>query len=237
MFKVRDIVKVKEGTPDPDLEGLTISGWQGTICEVQEPKSTDSKTLYFIKWDNKTLNEMPDEYLEHCGKKGLDHLEMGLYFEDLELAKSRPDEPLIDRYIPPFLDEDDLEIVEILGTEDIQVTEENLEKYQNYLLENLDLNTVVTGIEDFPWEERYIFGYGDNDEYKRLKKTRPSYRDLYKIMKFEMIDESYGLIVKVKRLSDRKFFELPLADLKANDNKSEAFQLLNDYSVWFVNWR
>ena len=51
------------------------------------------------------------------------------------------------------------------------------------------------------------------------------------------IDEFYGVMVNVKRLSDRKKFELPLADLEATDKKSDKYQLLDDYSVWFVNNR
>ncbi len=235
-YKIGDIVKVKEGVSDPDLESQSISGWQGEIIEITKTKN--KKVLIEIKWDNKTLNLMPDEFLDYCGRNGLDHELMNLFEEDIESAHPNPVEKLIERYIPPYLDDDDKIFAEILGTEDIEVTEENLVTYREYLFEKFDLNTVITGIEDFPWEERYIFGYGDKEEYKRLKKTQPSYRDLYKIMKFESeINENVGLIVKVKRLSDRKFFELPLADFKANDEKSEAYQVLHNYSVWFVNWR
>jgi hypothetical protein len=38
-------------------------------------------------------------------------------------------------------------------------------------------------------------------------------------------------------ISDKKKFVLPLADLKSTDRKSKNYQLLDDYSVWFVNNR
>lgn len=233
-YKLGDIVKVKEGVVDPDFEKFDISNWQGKI--ISDEDEFEDEKLFSIEWDNITLNQMPEEVLDLAELEGLKITEMVLSEDEIELAEERPQEPLVER-VSNEISELEKRIAVIIGDNDLDVTLEKLETYQSYLLENLDFSTVITGIEDFSWEERYVFGYGDKDEYKRLKKTRPSYRDLYKIMKFEEFDEFVGLIVKVKRLSDRKIFELPLADLKANDKKSEAYQFLDDYSVWFVNWR
>jgi len=41
----------------------------------------------------------------------------------------------------------------------------------------------------------------------------------------------------VRRISDGKKFLLGLSELKATDKKSKSYQLLDDYSVWFVNDR
>ena len=46
-----------------------------------------------------------------------------------------------------------------------------------------------------------------------------------------------GVEIYVKRLSDKKQFLLPLATLEATQKKSHNYQLLDDYAVWFVNWR
>ena len=82
-----------------------------------------------------------------------------------------------------------------------------------------------------------IFGPGDKDEYEKLKKTRPSYRDIYTFMSFDdLIDDSEGLMVIVKRVSDKKQFVLPLSDLKVVDAKSQNYQLIDDYAVWHVNY-
>ena len=95
----------------------------------------------------------------------------------------------------------------------------------------------LTGIEDFNWEEFYIFGPGSKREYEILKKTRPSYTDIYVL---NSIDNEYnghfGLIANVTRKSDKKNFQIPLADLKAIDIKTRNYQLLDDYSVWCVNY-
>ena len=114
---------------------------------------------------------------------------------------------------------------------------ETLEVYKQYLDENLDFPVKLTGIEDFNWEEFYILGPGDENEYEELKKTRPSYRDEYNLIRIEEhIEEDYGLFAKVTRISDKKRFQIPLADLKAIDEKSKNYKLLDDYSVWCVNY-
>ncbi len=69
-----------------------------------------------------------------------------------------------------------------------------------------------------------------------LKKKQPSYTDTFNLISFENeLDENNGILVKVGRLSDKKKFLLPLADLKSTGEESKNYQLLDDYSVWFVN--
>ena len=69
--------------------------------------------------------------------------------------------------------------------------------------------------------------------------SKPSYRDTYELLGFEdqVQDEFYGLLVHVRRTSDQKHFCLTLSDLKATDENWKHEQILDDYSVWFVNWR
>jgi len=119
-----------------------------------------------------------------------------------------------------------------------RVSDRSLKTYLKYLKSNLQMPCQLTGIEDFDWEEFYVFGPGSKKEYEQLKKSQPSYTDKYELIDFEdEVDEFYGVMVTVKRLSDRKKFELPLADLEATEKKSSNYQLLDDYSVWFVNNR
>ena len=142
-------------------------------------------------------------------------------------------------------DDQDVRIAEILldtillDIEDIpEVSHESLERYFSHLKSNLKFPCYITGIEDFPWEERYVFGNGNKAEYEKLKKKQPSYTDTFNLLNLdEEINEDYGLLVDVKRTSDNKKFTLPLADLKAIDEHSMNYQLLDDYSVWFVNNR
>jgi hypothetical protein len=127
-------------------------------------------------------------------------------------------------------------IEKILGEDNLEVSDESLEMYRSYLQKNIKRPCQLTGIEDFSWEEYYILGPGDKNEYEELKKTQPSYQDVYTFISFDDQVEDEGLMVKVIRISDRKQFVLPLADLKATDKKSPNYRLIDDYAVWFVNY-
>jgi hypothetical protein len=60
----------------------------------------------------------------------------------------------------------------------------------------------------------------------------------YDLLSFEEeVDPDEGILVHVRRVSDKKTFLLSLANLEATQKKSPQYQLLDDYAVWFVNWR
>jgi hypothetical protein len=136
-------------------------------------------------------------------------------------------------------DEQKIRIFRVLGENKVpKVNGRTLRIYLAYLRKNLEFPCHLTGIEDFSWEERYVFGYGSKTEYEKLKKTQPSYTDTFELLGFDdEIDEGYGILVKVKRVADKRKFTLPLADLEATDKQSKNYQLLDDFSVWFVNYR
>ena len=136
-------------------------------------------------------------------------------------------------------EEQEKRIAGILGTEKLDVTRKTLSTYLKYLKNHVQIPCQLTGIEDFEREEPYVFGFGSKKEYQELKKTQPSYTDKFSLINFinEIDDEYDGIFVNVQRLSDKKKFVLPLADLKSTDKKSKNYQLLDDYSVWFVNNR
>ena len=136
----------------------------------------------------------------------------------------------------------DRRIADIFGTPTVpKVTEETLALYLNYLKQHLEVPCQLTGIESlgcFAWEASYIFGRRRPKEYAQRKKKEPSYTDTYAFLSFEDAYDPYaGLAVKVQRVSDSKRFVLPLANLKAREKPSHNAQLLDDYVVWFVNWR
>lgn len=233
MFKVGDIVKVRDGVKDPDFEGLEMSGWQGKIAEVFE--TSEGRTIDII-WDNTTMNQIPDELLEKFEDGGFDSSSMILGEDDVEPAEARPEEDLIERDITPLLTEEDRKVAEILGKRKIYVTHKNLKKYLKYLKENIELPGLVTGREDFPWEERYVFGYGDEGEYEEMKKTRPSFRDTFHLLDITYEgNEADGLIAEIKRIKDGKIFEMTLDYLESEDKKSINKELIDTYAVWYVN--
>lgn len=136
------------------------------------------------------------------------------------------------------MDEQDARNAAILGEVYAEVSRTALARYRDYLERHLTKPCRLTGIEDFRWEEFYVLGPGDKREYEKLKKTRASHTDEFDFMGFDKhasLEE--GLFVKVRRVSDGKTFALPLADLEAVDKSSGNRQLLDDYSVWYVNSR
>ncbi len=127
-------------------------------------------------------------------------------------------------------------ICTILGTDDIAVAKETIETYLDFMVKNLEKPVKLTGSEDFPWEERYVLGQDDKEEYEELKKENASYTDTFELMSFDGFEDPSGVFVNVRRESDNKEFSLPLADLKAVDKKSVNYKLLDDYSTWIVNY-
>lgn len=133
------------------------------------------------------------------------------------------------------MDEDEERIHAILGDDNAR-TEHNADRYRLYLMKRLSLPLVVTGREDFPWEEPYVFGGWDKKEYEKLKKTNPSYTDTFEIQALEAPDEHDDVVAKVKRTSDRQIFRIGLSWLCSEDEDSDAYTLLDDYGVWHTNY-
>ncbi len=127
---------------------------------------------------------------------------------------------------------------EIFQSDEVpQVSKKTLNAYRRYLVKELSAGCLVTGREDFNWEEIYVLGPGDPDEYKELKKVNPSYTDEYRVLKF-LPKPSWrnDLLIMVERLSDGKQFELELSWLEVVDKNSRDFILLEDFGIWQVNW-
>ena len=141
-------------------------------------------------------------------------------------------------------DEQDARIDAILGGTQEMSLEDARNKFYDHLRGTLELPCVVTGIEDFNWEEFYVLGPGSRKEYERLRKTQPSYQDKYELLGIEkdvlsewMLFQEDDLGAHVRRQSDGREFYLGLAELKAVDKKSKNYRLLDDYGVWLVNNR
>jgi len=82
-----------------------------------------------------------------------------------------------------------MKILNVVNEESMNVNDDNLKKYFDYLNDHLDFSDLVTGMEDFRWEEYYVFGPGDQMEYEKLKKKNPSYTDHYQVLKEIRWDE------------------------------------------------
>ena len=144
----------------------------------------------------------------------------------------------------PDKDAQDLRIEAILGDDEDLSFDEAVAVFFKHLQANLQLPCEVTGIEDFRWEEPYVLGGWDQDEYEQLKKTRPSYEDHYELLEIRpegwsewMMFHGEDIAGHVRRTSDGEEFILGLAELEAADKKSPNYQFIDDYAVWFVNSR
>jgi hypothetical protein len=73
----------------------------------------------------------------------------------------------------------------VLGDAAEGTQEDALNVFFTQLKAKLQLACEVTGTEDFQWEEPYVIGGWSQAEYKRLKKTQPSYTDKYDLLDIE----------------------------------------------------
>ena len=130
---------------------------------------------------------------------------------------------------------------EILGTTNFKVSQTNLKKYLKYLKQNIQMPCLVTGTEEFEWEEYYTMGSGSKKEYQKLKKTKPSYTDKFNLLKLDnKLSVEEGILAELERTTDGRKFILPLAeletDLEMDVEDSVNAELLEDYAMWFYSY-
>ncbi|MDZ7579705.1 MAG: hypothetical protein U5R30_03535 [Deltaproteobacteria bacterium] len=71
-------------------------------------------------------------------------------------------------------------IAQILADGDVdneemqEKTSETIAKYLHYLKKNIEFPCIVTGLEDFSWEEKYIFGHSLSKKNKKILQRRQS---------------------------------------------------------------
>ena len=123
----------------------------------------------------------------------------------------------------------------ILG-DDKERTMHNAERYRDYLVKHLSLPILVTGNEDFPWEEPYVFCVWAKDEYEELKQSHPSYTDIFELIGLEQPNRYEDVMAKVQRVTDGKQFEIGLSWLCCKERDSDANKLLEDYGSWHTNY-
>lgn len=109
-------------------------------------------------------------------------------------------------------------------------------RYLSHLRRVLRLPLRVTGREDFPWEEPYVFGGWSGSEYERLKKTNPSYTDVFDLVELLPPEEHDDVSAKLRRVSDRRMFTIGLSWLTTENEDTPEFQILDDYATWHVNY-
>ena len=181
-----------------------------------------------------------DETLERKIQRQILHkmpMDLPEFFKSIKIFEDDNETIELDEESLKKLEEQDNRIQKILNTENIDVNRKNLITYLKYLQNNVENPCEVSSIDQFRWEEYYLYSSGSLKEYEKLKKIRPNHTDNFNILNFQNEIDKSGIIVEVQRLSDHKKFSIPLAELEANDKESNNYQILDDYSVWFYNYQ
>ena len=220
-IKKGDSVVVRNGVMEPDFEEFELSGWQGRVVEIGKD-SDKNNVLITIEWDSITLAGMPGSYIEQSESEGLVWHCMVLYESDLDITNPRDtkkdtkkmQDKLSEKYQWASLEEEGSRIAKVLEGVDLRDEMDCLERWFDYLEENIKFPVSAVVVET---DEYSPYEIGDIVSMKSLS----SYVDLY------------GIIASI-RIS-RKKYEVPLCLFEVADKTSEEYQLINDYNVWFAN--
>jgi len=218
-LKVGDCMVVKPGVKDPDC-GIDIGGWQGRITEI-ESYQPGQVTIMF-QWDSLSLKRMPVSAIRRSEEKGLDWTTMGLYPEEVEPAKPRDTQADVDAVIEElsaehawvYLGKQGQRIKQILRKVDEDDDWEAFKAWQEYLEAHLMLPFEAAVSES---QDRGPLRFGDR----------------VKVVGFEGVEDLYGVLVNIK--AGHNSYVFPLCDLKAVNEKSANYTLIDDYAVWFAN--
>lgn len=99
-------------------------------------------------------------------------------------------------------------MAQVFGREEApEVSDKSLKAYLKHLRKNVEHPCILTGSEDFEWNEFYVIGPGSKKEHKQLRKTHASYLDTFEVIDFVL--DLYGdggihLSISDKNPSDMK---------------------------------
>ena len=210
-------VRVKAGVHDPDFPELDLSGWTGTILDVE----ADSLHVNCeVAWTADTLRRIDSDFRDRCDEEGLAFDSIWLYESDLEPDLGRPVQELgplaMPGYRPPVgLVEQENRIRAALGVpvgaEIPIVTGPSLLTYQRYLT------------------TRLVFPLACHDVAVDDADGRTAAVTLTGIMEYTD-DPRFGLVAEILRAGQKDF--VPLSTLSV-DEPQEAHQIVEDYAFWF----
>ena len=216
-FTIGDSVVVTKGIVDSG-SGIDMGGWQGRITEIE--KGEKGRTLICVSWDSITLKNMPKSFLKETEEEGSDLQAYYLWVEDVESAQSRDTEEDVARTAH--------EIMRHVG-------------WYSFGEEGKRIQRVVAGTDDdwtaFKAWRRYMqkeltFPF-EAEISEPQSKGRLRQGDKVAVMNISGLDDVWGVIVAIKRGSEK--LDFPLCDLKLLGKKSSSKQIVSDYAVWYAN--
>ena len=175
-----------------------------------------------IQGDSVTLWEMRRSSIERAEKEGLDWSTMDLDATELERATTRDKledvaaayKEIASHVSWLYLEEGGERIQKVLDGVDPQDEHACLKAWFEHLEKTLT----------FPFEAE-LAESGDYGPFRA--------GDTIRVIGLNDVFEGYGVLVDVKK--DRRKYQLPLADLRAKDNKAPEYQAIEDYAIWFAN--
>jgi len=220
-LKPGDSVKVKSCILEPNNKELEIGGWQGYVVNIKRKRNAEN-ALITIEWDSVTLKKMPEKYIIETAVEGLSWKTMVLHDTDIEEATARDNlktlrriqNKLEDKYYWKSFGDEGLRIEKVLEGADIKDERECMLCWFNYLELNLTFHfKAEVSLESYSTSIRN----GDIVTVKGL---------------YDFVD-LYGILVTT--LFERKRLYIPLVELIVIDEKSNNYQLIDDYNTWFSN--
>lgn len=114
------------------------------------------------------------------------------------------------------------------------MNKKNLKIYFDHLQKNLRKPIILKVLEETPWDILHFIGHALHSS-EVLKSKIPLIKDKFEFIELvNDFDEQYGLYAMVERLNDRKHFKLVLFELMCVEKNSKNYELINDYSDWFL---
>lgn len=215
-----DSVGVKPGVMCPDVEGLSLSGWQGRVFEVaQDP---DGQTTIGIRWDSLTLAALPENYLVDCAEHGCEGVDMYLDADDVERAEPRDTEKdagaraEVVRMKCFWLGEgaQGRRILDVVGRIAPDDERKLFSAWHAHLKRGL---TFPVAAQVYEPQERGPLNEGDKVQ----------------VVSFAGVEDTVGVLAKVRHGS--REYIIPLCDLDVVSHQSPARPPVGDYRVCFAN--
>ena len=218
-IKIGDSVVVKDGMQCPDMESLSIAGWQGRVLDIFDGENDE--VLVDIKLDSITLRALQGDYISESEEEGLDWTRMYLFISDVEPTQPRDTEKDVQLAIGELsalyhwncLGEEGPRISNVLKGVDPDDTYACIKAWSKHLRKVLVFPFAAEIIED----DVGPFFIGDRISVHHI----------------DTVDDLYGVIVDVRAGSSR--YACPLCNLEALDKKSPNYQNVRDYAVWYDN--